>query len=359
MAVVEPSRGPFSSRPALGITRKVLGDVTNLIEKNTKCVKCQEDIRGVVCRTPDFEPVHFGCSGFQMKIPQSGTAADFGEAPSLTDLLDKLSSVHPPLVFLIHSFFEEMQEFYHSQLRQQSGKCYKASPDYMISADPLMQSAIKARAAWVNWFLQVSSTSMLDPDVMHLAVTVGDRYLSRVAESPGWMIRHMSLVMAASARLALKFETPDSSLLISYPWAAQLGCSQQEITKMETEICGLLDYQFMCPKSTSFLKMHLNSLAHVLTELHHEAAPFLVNLFLLHPGYTKFSASQVACAALLFCNELLGREAWPAYVAAVLQHSAASLRPCVEEMRSMLATTSLAGEKLSSTARRLLQSVRT
>eukprot|EP00441_Pelagodinium_beii_P021735 CAMPEP_0197661196 /NCGR_PEP_ID=MMETSP1338-20131121/51308_1 /TAXON_ID=43686 ORGANISM="Pelagodinium beii, Strain RCC1491" /NCGR_SAMPLE_ID=MMETSP1338 /ASSEMBLY_ACC=CAM_ASM_000754 /LENGTH=407 /DNA_ID=CAMNT_0043238709 /DNA_START=116 /DNA_END=1339 /DNA_ORIENTATION=+ len=395
-------QGPFPSKqPGAFQSRPPFGDVTCSARVNNggverlQCAKCGEDILGVVCRTEGYDlqsqPMHFGCAGSKMSSVRgaaiswkaseardsfSGEAPSLAqglaqaEAPSVEDWLEILSIRHPPLVDKIHAFVaDEVREFYRSQLSRESG--YQVTRDYMTSEGPEMLDAIRERAHGVDYLRKVCAQYGLDPDIFHVAVNLSDRYFCQTGASPGWMIHCMPLVNIAALRLAVKFDKPDSILLRAFstallPWADRgdvphiRAFSREELNRMETEICESIDFQLLCPTSCASLKLQLTSGLATITPFHHEVAPLLVSQFLQHPDCMKSSASQAAGAALLLCNELLGRKAWPVYMATTLLLTEASLRPLAEKMRTLLAATVIRREsftamKLSSSAKRLLK----
>ena len=125
-------------------------------------------------------------------------------------------------------------------------------PDY-LSEQPLIDAG--DRAALVDWLIATHTRFRLQPETLHLAVHVADRYLAATVATPS----QLRLAGAAALLIAGKYEEvdyPDIEDLTSF---VGKDCSREEVLQTEEAVLHALRHRITVPTARAFLPRYLRA----------------------------------------------------------------------------------------------------
>jgi len=205
-----------------------------------------------------------------------------------------------------------------------------STPDYMESQAELNA---KMRGILVDWLVEVHSKYRMRPETLFLTVNIVDRYLSRAPVAR----RRLQLVGVVALLIASKFEEIDPPTADSLAYITDNSYSENDIFETECAVLRTLDFQIHVPTAATFLQSIEGASPSDTTS--RELTRYILELGLLDIRMTRYEPSHFVASAVLLSNDLLGqRPAWPSSVARATRHSQASLRGCVEELRTIHAS---------------------
>ncbi|KAI0225533.1 G2/mitotic-specific cyclin [Massospora cicadina] len=162
----------------------------------------------------------------------------------------------------------------------------------------------KDRRIVVNWMIELSYLLQLPPTVIHLAVNIMDRYLSKSSIFK----EQLEQIALASMSLASKHETA----LHPYPRdllrQAKIDVSQSKLAQIEKEILISLDFRVSYPNPITFVRnASLADDSYLKTRL---MSRFFLESFLLDSYFCKFPPSRLASFAFYISLKVLKRGGW-------------------------------------------------
>lgn len=173
--------------------------------------------------------------------------------------------------------------------------CYKFDPEYLIRHPDM---SMKARKMMVNMFVQSQYFHKMNQEVLFMAVSVFDRYLSH-SNVKNFKRENLQLLGLACMLIASKYEEiypPSVQKLIFH---SEEPISLDDLLDMEGDILQKLDFKLAMPSSNWFF----NRFAEVceLTQSMKNLGSCLVELLLFEYDALQFKRSQIAAAAVLLC----------------------------------------------------------
>lgn len=247
---------------------------------------------------------------------------------SLPELLDGLSSAHPPLIEHIMSFVDEDQIFYQQMWDLQAE--VRVRPDYMSSQPDLSDSM---RVVLIDWLADVLRKYRLSSSTLFLTVSLVDLFLSKVIVPRN----RLQLVGVAACSLASKYNERDAPTLDSLAYVTAQTYTVNEIKAMECQLLSALGFKVPRTSAVVFLERLLGMLQHRMDTVQCETARFLAELALLDLQCLCHGPAVVAAAALYVSRKLFALEpVWPSCMAQLAWHEEPELRPCVTALWELL-----------------------
>merc|ERR1719231_1210515 len=141
----------------------------------------------------------------------------------------------------------------------------------------------------------------LRPETLFLTVNLIDRYLTKVPV----LRKRLQLVGVVAMFIAAKFEEISPPGVTDYEYITDNAYTKEDILVMECQMLATLDFQIVVPTAAHFMDrlQQINAC----DVAHKEFINYLVELALLEFRMIRFTPSQLASAAILLSNELLGR----------------------------------------------------
>lgn len=185
----------------------------------------------------------------------------------------------------------------------------------------------------VSWMVEVCDEFALQPETLHLAVVLLDRFLS--ATVPHGVPRDvLQMVAVACIMVAAK------DLEVNHPDVGQLtaiaaNCfTAQDLLRMERVLLESIDFKITNQTGYSFLHLYAQGLSGI-EPLIAASAVYLLELALLDYSLLKFAPSHIAAAALILAMQTHGRAGQAPHV---LQLSGYSLPEMAQPVSSLLQT---------------------
>lgn len=199
------------------------------------------------------------------------------------------------------------------------------APDYMDSQADLRPSM---RKILVSWLVEVHQRFKLEPDTLHLAVNLLDRYLCARAVSRG----ALQLIGTACLLVASKVEDIWAPEVRECCRVAAGAFSRDELLAAERDVLKALDFRLVIVSPRVMAQRFAKVAGIGLAGLH--AAEYFLELALLHYATIRFRPSESAAAAVYLARRCLdpAAAAWTPALAAHTRHSEEALLPCAREM---------------------------
>ncbi len=176
-------------------------------------------------------------------------------------------------------------------------------PEYLEVHQPHITA--KMRSILVSWIVLVHYKRRLEPETLHLAVNIMDRYLAKEKITK----KKLQLLGVACLLIASKFidayNACDVSLMV---YLCDGVCTANDIVEMELHLLVRLNYRISAPNSRSFLSIYLTECQadECITSISH----FIVDATLVSYHLLEYLPSEVACAALLLARKIKGTVPW-------------------------------------------------
>jgi len=210
--------------------------------------------------------------------------------------------------------------------RERSGMC---QPTYMDGQKGNLNG--KMRAILVDWLVDVHARYRMRKETLFLTVNLIDRYLSRAVVER----KRLQLVGVVALFIAAKFEEIDPPTAASLAFITDNSYTEAEIFAVECSMLAALNFDILVPTVASFLDS-VQSANHSDPSAR-ELAHYILELGLLDMKALRHQPSKLVAAAVLLSNEIVGqRPMWPAAMQRASRCSAASLKGCVDEFRTLL-----------------------
>lgn len=189
----------------------------------------------------------------------------------------------------------------------------------------------KMRAILMDWLVEVHMKYRLRNETLYLTVSTIDRYLTHMPV----LRKKLQLVGVVAMFIAAKFEEINPPGVNDYEYITDNAYTKEDILNMECQMLTTLNFQIVVPTAAHFMDrlQRINDC----DESHSEFVHYLSELALLEIRMMRFTPSHLVSAAILLSNELLGRMIpWASIMQEHTNHAEEQLRPCVEELRSLL-----------------------
>jgi len=189
----------------------------------------------------------------------------------------------------------------------------------------------KMRAILMDWLVEVHMKYRLRNETLYLTVSTIDRYLTHMPV----LRKKLQLVGVVAMFIAAKFEEINPPGVNDYEYITDNAYTKEDILNMECQMLTTLNFQIVVPTAAHFMDrlQRINDC----DESHCEFIHYLSELALLEIRMMRYTPSHLVSAAILLSNELLGRMIpWPLVMQEHTNHAEEQLRPCVEELRSLL-----------------------
>ena len=192
----------------------------------------------------------------------------------------------------------------------------------------------KMRAILVDWLVEVHLKFKLVPETLYLTVNLIDRYLELETVERS----RLQLVGVTALLLAAKYEEIYPPELRDLVYITDKAYTKEEILAMEERMLKALQYKVTIASTHCFLVRYLKA-AHADRRMVWLAS-YIAERTLQEYSMLKFFPSMVAASAICLARKNLGRNAWSPTLLKYAQYTEASLRPCLQEMSSLLASSS-------------------
>jgi len=163
----------------------------------------------------------------------------------------------------------------------------------------------KMRSILVNWIVLIHYKHHLEPETLHLAVNIMDRYLAENEITKD----KLQLLGATCLLIASKFIDARNPITVSMMVYFCDGiCTANDIIEMELHLLIMLDYRISAPNSRSFLSIYLNSCQD--DECIVDVSHYIVDAILVSYHLLDYRPSEIACAALFLARKSKGLVPW-------------------------------------------------
>lgn len=304
---------------------RVLGDITNVSgQRNAgKVLKSSQSARAVGQAKEPAAP----------KVP-AAVPAPAVEAVPVAALPDAPSPARPedlePFPCEEGLEVQRVGEYAHDIFEQFFQEEAAVQPIPYMEVQPDING--KMRAILVDWLVEVHMKYRLRQAVLFLTINLIDRYLSC---GPPISRKKLQLVGVVAMFVASKFEEIEPPTVHNFVYITDNAYTKEEVLQAECSMLATLGFRIVVPTADEFLDRLLR--AHCCDSRHRSLARYLLELAMIDIKWLRYRASQIAAAALLLSNELLGqRTSWPASLARCARYTEASLRPCVADLQALL-----------------------
>jgi cyclin B len=188
------------------------------------------------------------------------------------------------------------------------------------------------RSILVSWVVLIHYKRRLEPETLHLAVNIMDRYLAKEEITK----KKLYLLGAACLLIASKFidaHNPCDVSLMAYLCDGVFTAN--DIVEMELHLLVRLDYQISAPNSRSFLSIYLLTASQAdecITSISH----FIVDATLVSYNLLEYLPSEIACAALLLARKIKGIVPWTDDLARITSYIEEDILPVARCVLSTL-----------------------
>jgi cyclin B len=191
----------------------------------------------------------------------------------------------------------------------------------------------KMRAILIDWLVEVHMKYKMRQETLFASVNIIDRYVA-VKQVPR---KRLQLLGVTSMLIAAKFEELRPPSVKDFVYITDHAYAHDEVTNMECSILAALGFRVVVPTLPQFLECFQR--ANRCDSTHCQVSQYLSELTLTDHRFSRHAPSRVAAAAVLLSNELLGRRpTWPAALVRHSHYEEAALKPCLGELRLVLAT---------------------
>lgn len=222
---------------------------------------------------------------------------------------------------------------------------FMARSDYMNFQEDI---TVKMRSILIDWLVDVHLKFRLNPETLHLTVSIIDRFL----EVAPVLRRKLQLVGVTAMLIASKYQEIYPPETDDFVFISDKAYTKEEILKMEALMLNQLDFAVTVPSSLTFLERALKALRFcerassrrrgagetlgARTAGH--LAQYCVELSLQDAQMLQFRPSERAAAAVLLASKLVYGEA--RWCATMSYHSgewdACGLSECERHLRRLL-----------------------
>ncbi|CAE7530876.1 unnamed protein product [Symbiodinium necroappetens] len=148
--------------------------------------------------------------------------------------------------------------------------------------------------------------------------------------------RRLQLVGVTGMFVAAKFEEIDPPRATDFVYITDNTYSKDDLLQMECMMLSALEFRVVVPTPAHFFN-HFVKANNCENVRHIESVKYILELALIDLRMIRYPPSHLLAAAILLSNDLFGRAAlWPDVMVQTCRHTEEELRPCAEELRSLL-----------------------
>ncbi|XP_055529434.1 G2/mitotic-specific cyclin-B [Wyeomyia smithii] len=198
----------------------------------------------------------------------------------------------------------------------------------------------KMRTILIDWINEVHYQFKLEIDTYHMTVSIIDRYLQLVTDTPK---KELQLVGVTAMFIASKYEELFPPDISDFAYITDDTYKKRQILNMEKQIVKTLGYHLGKPLPTHFLRRF--SKAAVANDKHHLAAKYLIELASIDYTTAHFKPSEIAAAALYISLYLFPLATstesivWTKTLEHYTQYTVEHLTPIVQRLANVVKST--------------------
>lgn len=151
----------------------------------------------------------------------------------------------------------------------------------------------KMRTILIDWINEVQYQYKLEIDTYHMTVSIIDRYLQLVVDTPK---KELQLVGVTAMFIASKYEELFPPDIDDFVYITDDTYKKKQILDMEKQIVKVLDFHLGKPLPTHFLRRY--SKAAKAADKNHLAAKYLIEMASIDYTTAHYKPSEIAAAAL-------------------------------------------------------------
>lgn len=196
----------------------------------------------------------------------------------------------------------------------------------------------KMRTILIDWINEVHYQFKLEVDTYHMTVSIIDRYLQLVTDTPK---KELQLVGVTAMFIASKYEELFPPEISDFAYITDDTYKKKQILEMERQIVRVLDFHLGKPLPTHFLRRF--SKAAKAADKNHLVAKYLIELASIDYGTAHYKPSEIAAAALyisLYLFPVVSNGADPKVWTKTLEHythyTVEQLTPVVQRLAKLV-----------------------
>lgn len=195
----------------------------------------------------------------------------------------------------------------------------------------------KMRTILIDWINEVHYQFKLEIDTYHMTVSIIDRYLQLVTDTPK---KELQLVGVTAMFIASKYEELFPPEISDFAYITDDTYKKKQILEMERQIVRVLDFHLGKPLPTHFLRRF--SKAAKAADKNHLVAKYLIELASIDYGTAHYKPSEIAAAALYISLYLFpianGAESkvWSKTLEHYTHYSVEQLTPVVQRLAKLV-----------------------
>lgn len=151
----------------------------------------------------------------------------------------------------------------------------------------------KMRTILIDWINEVQYQYKLEIDTYHMTVSIIDRYLQLVVDTPK---KELQLVGVTAMFIASKYEELFPPDIDDFVYITDDTYKKKQILEMEKHIVKVLDFHLGKPLPTHFLRRY--SKAAKAADKNHLCAKYLIEMATIDYSTAHYKPSEIAAAAL-------------------------------------------------------------
>lgn len=151
----------------------------------------------------------------------------------------------------------------------------------------------KMRTILIDWINEVQHQYKLEIDTYHMTVSIIDRYLQLITDTPK---KELQLVGVTAMFIASKYEELFPPDIEDFVYITDETYKKKQILEMEKRIVKVLDFHLGKPLPTHFLRRF--SKAAKAAEKNHQCAKYLIEIASIDYEMAHLKPSEIAAAAL-------------------------------------------------------------
>ena len=208
---------------------------------------------------------------------------------------------------------------------------------YLLSLDIPMQTipstqpvSDESRAKTIEWMSSVCSYFEFENAVLHLSVSILDKYLALRAITANLL----QLIASASIFISCKYENVSIPNVSWFVNSMEESATKKDLLKMESKILEAIDFKLGCPTINVFLSIFGEVLS--LEKKNRFLAAYYGELCLLTTSSHKFSSSSLAASSIVLANVVLKQtNPWPQNVVLLYNLDLLELEECIKFIHAL------------------------
>ncbi|KMZ66751.1 Cyclin B2 [Zostera marina] len=315
---------PFDFRVSVTTTRRPLGDIKNLQDRQSRIVGGKKMSQNNQNNIKVVKPVSFKVSMPTIRRPL-GDIKNLQNRQSriVMDMdIDRYDRDNPMAVV---DYVEDIYSYY-----WKAEDSFKISPNYMVNQIDINE---KMRAIVIDWLIEVHYKFELTGETLFLTVNIIDRFL---AQQP-IVRKKLQLVGITALFLACKYEEVSIPVVEDLIIISDRAYTKKELLDMEKLILDTLDFNLSVPTPYVFMRrffkaVAFNSMPDKKLEL---LSSYLVDLCLVEYKILKFLPSMVAAAGIYTAQAVI-LQSPPHWSRILILHTTYSEKDLLECSRLMV-----------------------